>query len=121
MEVNLHVVNFVGVTFELITGKYKPYGKPNDNPLYIHKHSNHPLPASINKRISTLSSVFDVFDVAVQTYQNAMAHINFSHKMEYMPHVTQNPRKIRQSKIIWFNPHSAKTSRQTLHDVSSSL
>ena len=61
-EANLHVVNFVDVTFVLTTGKYKPYRKPNDNPLCIHKHSNHPpsilrqLPASINKRISTLSS-----------------------------------------------------------------
>ena len=41
----------------------------------IHKHSNHlprilrQLPASINKRISTLSSDKQVFDDAVQTYQ----------------------------------------------------
>ena len=48
VETNLHVVNFVDVTFELTTGKYKPYGKPKDDPLYINKHSNHPLPASIN-------------------------------------------------------------------------
>ena len=42
-EANLHVVNFLDVTFDLITtGKYKPYWKPNDDPLYIHKHSNHP-------------------------------------------------------------------------------
>ena len=59
-ESNLHVVNFLDVTFDLSTGKYKPYRKPNDDPLYINKHSNHPssilrqLPTSINKRISTL-------------------------------------------------------------------
>ena len=74
-ESNLHVVNFLDVTFDLSTGKYKPYRKPNDDPLYIHKHSYHPpsilrqLPASINKRISTLSSDKQVFDDAVQTYQ----------------------------------------------------
>ena len=41
-ESNLHVVNFLDVTFDPFTGKYKPYRKPNDDPLYIHKHSNHP-------------------------------------------------------------------------------
>ena len=42
-ESNLHVVNnVVDVTFDLSTGKYKPYRKPNDDPLYTNKHSNHP-------------------------------------------------------------------------------
>ena len=30
-EANLHVVNFLDVTFDLTTGKHKPYRKPNDN------------------------------------------------------------------------------------------
>ena len=73
-EANLYVVNFLDVTSDLATGKYKPHRKPNVDPLYIHKHSNHPpsilrqLPASINKRISMLSSNKQVFDDAVQTY-----------------------------------------------------
>ena len=52
---NLHVVNFVDVTFDLTFGKHTPYRKSNDHPLYIHKHSNHPpsilrqLPISIDK------------------------------------------------------------------------
>ena len=101
------MVNFLDVTFDLSTGKYKPYRKPNDDPLYIHKHSNHPpsilrqLPASINKRISALSSDKQIFDDAVQTYQNALQHSNFNHKLEYMPHVTQQPR--RNSKNVKTN------------------
>ena len=119
-ESNLHVVNFLDVTFNLSTGKYKPYRKPNDDPLYIHKHSNHPpsilrqLPASINKRISTLSSDKQVFDDAVQTYQNALGHSNFSHKLEYMPHVTQQPRRNRQRNIIWFNPPFSKNVKTNI-------
>ena len=119
-ESNLHVVNFLDVTFDLSTGKYKPYRKPNDDPLYIHKHSNHPpsilrqLPASINKRISTLSSHKQVFDDAVQTYQNALGHSNFSHKLEYMPHVTQQPRRNRQRNIIWFNPPFSKNVKTNI-------
>ena len=52
-EANLLVVNFLDVTFDLATGKYKSYRKHNDDPLYIHKYSNHPpsilrqLPASV--------------------------------------------------------------------------
>ena len=61
-EANLHAVNFLDVTFDLDNGKFKPYRKPNDDPLYINRHSNHPpsiikqLPTSINKRISALSA-----------------------------------------------------------------
>ena len=57
-EVNLNVVNFLDVTFDLNNAKHKPYRKPNDDPLYINRHSNHPpsitrqLPTAINKRIA---------------------------------------------------------------------
>ena len=32
-EANLRVVNSLDVTFDLCNGKYKPYRKPNDDPL----------------------------------------------------------------------------------------
>ena len=54
-EVNLNVVNFLDVTFDLNNAKHKPYRKPNDDPLYINRHSNHPpsitrqLPTAVNK------------------------------------------------------------------------
>ena len=84
VEANLHVVNFLDVTFDLTSGKNRPYRKPNDDPLYIHKHSNHPhsilrqLPVSINKRISTLSSDKETFQDAAPTYQTALGHSNFA-------------------------------------------
>ena len=61
-DVNLNVVNFLDVTFDLSNAKHKPYRKPNDDPLYINRHSNHPpsitrqLPTAINKHIALLSS-----------------------------------------------------------------
>ena len=94
--------------------------KPNDDPLYIHKHSNHPpsilrqLPASINKRISTLSSDKQAFNDAVQAYQNALGHSNSSHKLQYMPHLTQQPRRNRQRNIIWFNPSFSKNVKTNI-------
>ena len=39
---NLKTVNFLDVTFNLCTGKYQPYKKPNDTPTYINVNSNHP-------------------------------------------------------------------------------
>ena len=124
------MVNFLDVTFDLSTGKYKPYRKPNDDPLYINKHSNHPpsilrqLPTSINKRISTLSSDKQTFEDAAPAYQNALGHSNFSHKLEYTPHETQRPRRNRQRNVIWFNPPFSKNvktniARSFLHLVDT--
>ena len=91
-EANLHVVNFLDVTFDLTTGKYKPYRKPNDNPLYIHKHSNYPpsiskqLPTSINKRISTLS--YDKQTLRMQ-HQHIRTHKDIAISVtSCMPHKT---------------------------------
>ena len=119
-EANLHVVNFLDVTFDLTSGKHRPYRKPNDDPLYIHKHSNHPpsilrqLPVSINKRISTLSSDKETFQDAAPTYQTALGHSNFAHKLEYMPHVTHQSRRNRQRNIIWFNPPFSKNIKTNI-------
>ena len=129
-ESNLHVVNFLDVTFDLFTGKYKPYRKPNDDPLYINKHSNHPpsilrqLTTSMNKHISTLSSDKQTFEDAAPAYQNALGHSNFSHKLEYTPHETQRPRRIRQRNVICFNPPFSKNvktniARNFLHLVDT--
>ena len=54
-EVSHESVNFLDITLNLADGSYKPYRKPNNQPLYINSHSNHPppiirqLPVSINK------------------------------------------------------------------------
>ena len=67
---NLTMVNFLDVTLDLEKEIFKPYRKPNDRPLYIHRHSNHPpnvlkaIPESINKRISSISSSAREFDAA---------------------------------------------------------
>ena len=42
IEANKRVVNFLDVTFDLSSGSYKPYMKPNNKLLYVHRLSNHP-------------------------------------------------------------------------------
>ena len=67
-EVNHQLVNFFDMTLNLREGSYRPHRKPNNDPLYINRHSNHPpsitkqLPASISKRISSISSDKSAFD-----------------------------------------------------------
>ena len=43
-EANLIQTDFLDVTFNLDTGKYWPYKKPENQPLYINTKSNHPPP-----------------------------------------------------------------------------
>ena len=42
IDVNIKVTNFLDVTFNLETGKYQPFRKPGDTPLYLNARSNHP-------------------------------------------------------------------------------
>ena len=42
IQTNIKVVNFLDVTFNLNTGTYQLYNKPNDRPLDISTKSNHP-------------------------------------------------------------------------------
>ena len=67
VDVNRKIVNFLNVTFDLKSGKCAPYRKPNDQPLYVNKSSNHPpailhnLPTAISKRLSSISCDKDTF------------------------------------------------------------
>ena len=42
IDVNMRVVDFLDVTLNLDTGKYKSFRKPNNTPLYLSTRSNHP-------------------------------------------------------------------------------
>ena len=37
IETNLKIVNFLDITFNLASSKYRPYRKPNGNLMYIQK------------------------------------------------------------------------------------
>ena len=58
IKANKKVVNFLDVTFDLNTGKFKPNSKPTNTPLYVHNKWNHPpsrrknIPESVNRRVS---------------------------------------------------------------------
>ena len=97
-EFRCHAVNFLDVSFDLQANSYKPYRKPNDTPLYIHTHSNHPphvikqIPSMVQKRLSSISSSQENFDSAVGAYNEALRKSGFRNKLNFEPkdHITDN-------------------------------
>ena len=108
IEANKKTINFLDVTLNLPRGSYKPFMKPNNKILYVHRQSNHPpallknIPDNINKRLTSISSSQKVFDDAIPPYQNALNEAGYKHKL------TQNPqpkhKRNHQRKVIWYNP-----------------
>ena len=110
---DLKLVNFLDVTFDLRNGIFKPYRKPNDRPLYVNKSSNHPpsvikaIPASVNKRLSGISSSQKEFDAAKGDYQNALKDSGYSEELSYEKpetHTTKANKNRKKRDILWFNP-----------------
>ena len=105
VQTNQQRTNFLDLTFDLTEGIYKPYRKPNDDPVYINRSSNHPppiireLPHSINRRINLLSSNKETFNEAAQTYNDALKRSDFKQpaevrtprKQQTLPDTTQTP------------------------------
>ena len=80
----LKTVDYLDVTFYLQSNSYKPYRKPDNLPVYIHKNSNHPpsisrgLPKTIAKRLSDLSSCENVFYNSIAVYKEALQNSGFT-------------------------------------------
>ena len=61
IKTNSTSVDFLDVRFNLKDNTYEPYRKPNSDPIYINKQSNHPpniirdIPKAISKRLSDIS------------------------------------------------------------------
>ena len=125
IETNLRTANFLDVTFDLPSGRFFPFRKPNDHPLYINAASNHPpsilrnLPAAISKRLSSISCDEQAFQDAASPYEEALAASGFPRKMcfvqpeQYQQKRRRDHQRQRQRHITWFNPpfsRSVKTN-----------
>ena len=114
IQTNLRTVNFIDVTFNLSNGKYYPYRKPNDKPLYINRLSNHPLPilGQLPTAISTdISHDVDVFQEAAPLYNNALRESGYTENVEYVENrKNQEPvsKRNRARRVTWFNPSYSK-------------
>ena len=101
------------MTFDLNTGIFKPYIKPNDIPLYVNRQSNHPpsiikqIPTGVNKRLSSISSNEEVFKNALPIYQDSLKRSGYDFNFKYDPEAgNSNKRRNRNRSrnVTWFNP-----------------
>ena len=106
------MVQFLDIEMNLEEGTYKPFIKPNDSPVYVHRLSNHPpsitknIPVAVNKRLSARSSNQDMFDSVKGVYQESIEKSGYNFKLEYSP-TSENPprsRNTRHRNVLWFNP-----------------
>ena len=110
----LKTTNFLDVTLNLNNGRFYPYRKPNDQPVYIHKDSNHPpnitknLRASISRRISDISHDAEIFLNAAPFYEDALKESGYTKRMVYRDKQPTNKKRSRRRNIIWFNPPFSK-------------
>ena len=111
IEANKKIVQFLDVELNLTSDTYKPYLKPNDKPVYVHKDSNHPpcvaknIPAAINRRLSSLSSNEEMFKSVTKPYQEALKNAGYDYNLQFQPNQPTNQKpRCRKRQIVWFNP-----------------
>ena len=82
---------------------------------YIQTESNHPpsiikhIPASIQTRLSNLSSTETIFKESTAYYENNLQVSGHNKKLTYKPTDTNHQRHSKHKrKIMWFNPPFSK-------------
>ena len=87
--VNKIIVDFLDVRFNLNDQTYEPYRKPNNDPVYINKHSNHPpniineVPKAISKRLISTSCNKNMFDRNIGIYNTILKNSSFDQRLTY--------------------------------------
>ena len=113
VDMKLTKVDFLDVSMNLLDESFKPFRKPNDTPIYVHKLSNHPphisknIPKAIGKRINQLSSNEEIFNNSKHDYEVALKKSGYNQNLIYNPNINSNKRKNgrrRRREEIWFTP-----------------
>ena len=108
-DTNLIETDVLDFSFNLNTEKYFFSKKPNNTLIYIHSKSNHPrsiikqLPSMTNKRISSISCKGTKFNKAKIMYETALKNSGSQATIKFEK-PSQNKRRNRNKKVIWFNP-----------------
>ena len=101
IKCNLKSVDYLDITFDLNTGSYRQYRKPNNDTGYINAKSNHPpsilkqIPAAISKQISNNSSNKQIFQKAAPCYNNILKNCGYKEKIQFQEyeHQQTQPRR----------------------------
>ena len=109
-ESNLKIFSYLDVTLNLKDGALRLYHKPGDQIQYIRTESNHPpniikhIQASIETRLSNLSSTETIFKESTIHYENNLRQSGYNKKLSYKPTETKHQKHSKQKrKVIWFN------------------
>ena len=126
IQTNLRIANFLDLTLDLNCGKFFPYRKPNDNPTYIHRLSDHPpsiirnIPVAISRRLTDISSDETIFLQAAPIYNSALKDSGYSESVSFLAD-RKDPRRRgtsggrrRVRKVIWFNPPFSKNVKSRI-------
>ena len=126
-KTNVKVIQFLDIELDLINNTYRPYKKPDDNPMYINVNSNYPpsiiqqIPESINRRLSNLSLNEKVFLNNIQPYREALKRSGFRDELTYVElkisGERNNEKRKRKRKIIWFNPPYSKNVKTNVGKI----
>ena len=123
-QTNLERAQFLDVLFDLKTGTFKPFHKPNSKIQYVSTGSNHPrivlnnIPIGVNQRLSTISSDENAFNSEKSIFQEALHKAGYKHELSFRNNIrkkiighqehnrqNQHNNNMRSRKnIIWFNP-----------------
>ena len=121
VEFSWHI--FLDVTFNLKSGKYWPYHKPNNQPLYVHQQPNHPpaikkqLPLMLTDCLSLLSCNCKEFTKAILEYEEAMQRSRHSSELQYISPPGFHKRKSRKWNIVWFSPPFSEHVKTNINKV----
>ena len=113
------------MTFDLQNNSYKPYRKPDNLPVYIHKHPNHPpkilneLAKSIAIKISDFSSSENIFYDVIPVFKETIRKSGFTSDLVSTPkqfdHNNNNKENKKQRRtIIWFNSPFSKSVKNNI-------
>ena len=104
IKTNLTSVYFLDVRLNLRDNTYQLYRKPNGEPIYINKSSNHPkniikdLPKATGKRLSDTSCNQEVFEAALPIYEEALKKSGFNEKLSCTENNSNNPYKKEENR-----------------------
>ena len=110
IEINLRKVDFLDVQLDLDNASFYPYRKPNDEPIFISKESNHPphilkqIPQQTSKRLSGLSCNEEEFKKAVRSYKPILEKSGFKEPLIFTQQGQSQTRRNRKRKFLWYNP-----------------
>ena len=112
IKCNLKKVGYFSIRFDLNTGSYRPYRKPNNDTRYKIGKWYHPpsilkhVLAAISKRMSINLSNKQIIQRVAPYYNNILKDCGHKEKLQFEQYQYQQtePRKNRSWNIIWFNP-----------------